>query len=226
VKQSTPEVVAHINSTHGTTYQLVRRLTGGVQSGAFELSDGSSKVVLKWSEDPGWAHRVFRAAELVRKARAAGYPTPAWLAVGTTPAGSPYQLQEYVDGTPLSDASSLDLDLAEQLVRMNGRQRGLVDDGQSNWSDYVRGVVFEGWGGTWEGVRALDARSAELIAWFERVCHPYRDQEIPVDDFVHGDLNVSNLIVAEGIISGPEAERLSPSVRPPISPASWPSSAE
>jgi hypothetical protein len=87
-------------------------------------------------------------------------------------------------------------------------------------------VVFEGWGGTWEEVRALDARSAELIAWFERVCHPYRDQEIPVDDFVHGDLNVSNLIVAEGIISGPEAERLSPSVRPPISPASWPSSAE
>jgi len=63
-------------------------------------------------------------------------------------------------------------------------------------------------------------------ARFERVCHPYRDQEIPVDDFVHGDLNVSNLIVAEGIISGPEAERLSPSVRPPISPASWPSSAE
>jgi aminoglycoside phosphotransferase (APT) family kinase protein len=161
----------------------------------------ASKVVLKWSEDPSWAHRVFRAAELVRKARSAGYPTPAWLAVGTTPAGSPYQLQEYVDGTPLSDASSLDLDLAEQLVQMNERQRGLVDDGQSNWSDYVRGVVFEGWGGTWEEVRALDARSAELIARFERVCHPYRDHEIPVDDFVHGDLNVSNLIVAEGIIA-------------------------
>jgi hypothetical protein len=93
VKQSTAEVVAHVNSTHGTSYQLVRRLAGGVQSGAFELSGGSSKVVLEWSEDPGWAHRVFRAAELVRKARAAGYPTPAWLAVGTTPAGSPYQLQ-------------------------------------------------------------------------------------------------------------------------------------
>jgi aminoglycoside phosphotransferase (APT) family kinase protein len=119
VKQSTAEVVAHVNSTHGTLYQLVRRLAGGMQSGAFELSDGSSKVVLKWSEDPGWAHRVFRAAELVRKARAAGYPTPAWLGVGTTPAGSPYQLQEYVDGTPLIDARSLDLDLAEQLVRIS-----------------------------------------------------------------------------------------------------------
>ena len=84
MKQSTAEVVAHVNSTNGTSYQLVRRLAGGLQSGAFELSDGSSKVVLKWSEDPGWAHRVFRAAELVRKARAAGYPTPAWLAVSTT----------------------------------------------------------------------------------------------------------------------------------------------
>src|SRR4051812_423377 len=88
-----------------------------MQSGAFELSDGSSKVVLKWSEDPGWAHRVFRAAELVRKARAAGYPTPAWLAVDTTSAGSLYQLQEYVDGTPLVDATSLDLDVAETTGR-------------------------------------------------------------------------------------------------------------
>jgi hypothetical protein len=38
-------------------------------------------------------------------------------------------------------------------------------------------------------------------ARFERVCHPYRDQEIPIDDFVHGDLNVSNLIVADGAIA-------------------------
>jgi aminoglycoside phosphotransferase (APT) family kinase protein len=201
VKQSTAEVVAHINSTHGTSYQLVRRLAGGLQSGAFELSDGSSKAVLKWSENPGWAHRVFRAAELVQKARAAGYPTPAWLAVGTTVAGSPYQLQEYVDGTPLIDATSLDLDLAEQLVLISECQRGLVDDGQSNWSDYVRGVVFEGWDGTWEEVRALDARSAELIERFQRVCDPCRDQELPVDDFVHGDLNVSNLVVADGVIA-------------------------
>ncbi|HEY0693710.1 MAG TPA: phosphotransferase [Kribbella sp.] len=76
-----------------------------------------------------------------------------------------------------------------------------MDDGQSSWSDYVRGMVFEGWDGTWEEVRALDARSAELIERFERVCHPYRDQAIPVNDFVHGDLNVGNLIVADGIIA-------------------------
>jgi aminoglycoside phosphotransferase (APT) family kinase protein len=76
-----------------------------------------------------------------------------------------------------------------------------VDDGHSSWSDYVRGMVFEGWDGTWEEVRALDARSAELIERFERVCHPYRDQAIPVNDFVHGDLNVGNLIVADGIIA-------------------------
>jgi hypothetical protein len=69
VKRSTAEVLAHVNSIHGTSYQLVRRLAGGMQTGAFELTDGSSKAVLKWSEDPGWAHRVFRAAELVRKAR-------------------------------------------------------------------------------------------------------------------------------------------------------------
>jgi hypothetical protein len=44
----------------------VRQLPGGLQSSAYELTDGEARVVLKWSDDPGWAPRVRRAAELVR----------------------------------------------------------------------------------------------------------------------------------------------------------------
>jgi hypothetical protein len=86
---TTESVVADLNVALGTDYRLVRRLTGGLQSGAFELTDG---VVLKWTGNPDWAPRVHRAADLVRRARAAGYPTPEWLAVGTTtrqPAAQP-----------------------------------------------------------------------------------------------------------------------------------------
>lgn len=199
---TTAEVVAEVNLALGTDYQLVRRLAGGLQAGAFELADGDSRVVLKWNADPGWAHRVYRAAELVRKARAAGYPTPAWLAVRTTRAGAPYQLQEFVDGTPLADASGVGRRLAEELVAICETQRGLVDDGGSSWSDFVRGVVFADWDGTWETVRRYDEVTAELIGRYEQLCRPYRDQELPADDMVHGDLNVSNLIVADGRIAG------------------------
>ncbi len=198
----TEQVVAELNVALGTNYGLARRLTGGYQGGAFELTDRETRVVLKWSDDPSWAPRVERAAKLVEKARAAGYPTPAWLAVGTASDGSPYALQEFVEGTQPADASTIDKALAEQLVEICETQRGLADDAETSWSDYVRGIVFQGWDGMWETVRSYDETSADLIAGYDRVCRPYRDVELPSADMVHGDLNVGNLIVHEGRIAG------------------------
>jgi aminoglycoside phosphotransferase (APT) family kinase protein len=193
----TGEVVAAVNVAHGTDYTVVRRLTGGLQSGAFEVRGSNGRAVLKWSANTAWAPRVHRAAELIRRARAVGWPTPAWLLVGTTPAGAPYQVQEYVDGRPLRDASTIGHALADDLIEVCELQRGLVDDREVSWSDYVRGVVFEGWDEMWETVRRFDEESAELIAWYDRVCRPYRDAELPTDDLVHGDLNVGNLILTD-----------------------------
>jgi hypothetical protein len=116
VTETTESVLAFVNGALGTAYQLVRELTGGFQSGAYELSGG---VVLKWSADPGWAPRVRRASDLVRRARAVGYPTPAWLAVGETAAGSPYQLQEFVVGTPVRDYSVVTAEVARELIAID-----------------------------------------------------------------------------------------------------------
>jgi hypothetical protein len=41
---------------------------------------------------------IHRAAGAVAKIRAAGYPTPAWLAVGITTSGFGYQIQGFVPG--------------------------------------------------------------------------------------------------------------------------------
>ncbi|GAB2670217.1 phosphotransferase family protein [Kribbella swartbergensis] len=198
---TTDDVVAQLNVALGTRYQLVRRLAGGLQSGAYELTDGAARAVLKWSADPAWAPRVRRANDLVRRARAAGYPTPAWLAVGTTAAGSPYQLQEYVAGTGLEDASTIGPALARELIAICDTQRGLVPDVEPTWSAYARGVVFDGWDGIWERVRRYGGQSADLIERYDDLCRPYRDHALPEDDLVHGDLNVGNLIVADGRIA-------------------------
>lgn len=199
---TTESVVAELNVALGTGYRLVRQLTGGLQSSAYELADGAARVVLKWSDDSGWAPRVRRAAELVRRARAVGYPTPAWLAVGTTAAGSPYQLQEFVRGTALRDASLVDESLARELITICESQRDLVPEHETNWSVWARGVVFGGRDGVWERVRRYGGEAAELIERYDVLCRPHRDHALPGDDFVHGDLNVGNLILEGGRVAG------------------------
>lgn len=189
-----------VNQRHGMSYSLVARLSGGFQSGAYEISDHARRAVLKWSANPGWAVRVHRAAELVARARAVGYPTPAWLAVGELPDGTPYQVQEFVEGTPQDRLGPIGADLAGQLIDLVGRGRGLVGDRDYNWSDYVRRVVFDGWSDTWSTVASYDERAAALIARFDASCAPHRHTDLPLDDLVHGDLSAGNLIVADGRI--------------------------
>ena len=180
--ETTESVVAEVSVALGTEYRLVRLLTGGLQSGAFELTDGGTRVVLKWSDDPGWAPRVRREAELVRRARAAGYPTPEWLAVGTTAAGSPYQLQEFVEGVGRFDASTIGPALARELIGICETQRGLVPEEGTNWSVWSRGVVFYGWDGVWQRVRGYSGSTAELMSRYDDLCRPYRDQALPCND--------------------------------------------
>ncbi len=194
--ETTESVVAELNVALGTEYRVVRQLTGGLQSTAYVLTDD---VVLKWTDDPAWAPRVRQAAELVRRARAVGYPTPAWLAVGTTAAGSPYQLQELVPGSP----PKLDDGLARQLIEICELQRDLLpEDRDASWSAWSRGVVFDGWDGVWERVHAYDGEVVELLGRYGELCAPYRGEDLPQHDFVHGDLNMGNLLVADGRITG------------------------
>ncbi|MGZ0151931.1 phosphotransferase family protein [Kribbella sp. WER1] len=194
--ETTASVVGELNVALGTDYRVVRHLTGGLQSTAYELTGG---VVLKWTDDPDWAPRVRRAAELVRRARAAGYPTPGWLAVGTTAAGSPYQLQELVPGS----VPTVDEPLARELIGICELQRDLIpEDHDVTWSAWSQGVVFDGWDGVWERVLAYGNEASELVRRYAELCGPYRDEVLPRHDFVHGDLNVGNLLAEGGRITG------------------------
>ncbi|TCC42408.1 phosphotransferase family protein [Kribbella speibonae] len=193
---TTESVVAELNVALGTDYRVVRQLTGGLQSTAYVLT---GDVVLKWTDNPAWAPRVRRAADLVRRARAVGYPTPAWLTVGTTAAGSPYQLQELVAGS----APTLDQALARQLIEICELQRDLIpEDHDVTWSGWSHGVVFDGWDGVWERVQAYGDEATDLLEQYGELCAPYRDEDLPQHDFVHGDLNMGNLLAADGRITG------------------------
>jgi aminoglycoside phosphotransferase (APT) family kinase protein len=176
---TTASVVAEVNVALGTDYRLVRQLPGGLQSSAYELTAGGTRVVLKWSDDPGWAPRV-----------------------GTTAAGSPYQLQAFVAGAALRDASTIGPSLAGELIAICETQRELVPDGDTNWSVWAGGVVFDGWDGVWDRVRGYGGEATEVLERYGVLCAPYRGHELPGDDLVHGDLNVGNVIVDNGRVAG------------------------
>jgi tRNA A-37 threonylcarbamoyl transferase component Bud32 len=104
----------------------VARLDGGMQGGAWRVHDASgTPAVLKWiNVDPE------EAAGVVEHARAAGYPTPAWLDHGTTDDGRHWCVQELVDGVPMRD---LDVAGAHLVVELVALQRTITPPTARTW---------------------------------------------------------------------------------------------
>jgi aminoglycoside phosphotransferase len=178
-------VVAVINQRHNWNWKLDRRCSGGLQGGAWQLSEpGGGKAILKWSTRP----RFFteRRSAAMAKILAAGYPTPAWLAVGRT-ADSGYLLEEFIPGEPIEFTASA----ARQLVDVIELQAGLAPDLDQNWSTYVAADTDAA-----EYVSALDA---DLVRKFQRL---RTDVEMPGSDMVHGDFNSCNVLAENGRITG------------------------
>ncbi len=194
---SVDEVLEWVGEQHGVSYVLIDRLAGGFQGGAYLVeAPDRGRVVLKWSQSRAWAKQVVRAEAIVRAVRERGYPTPAWLAAGVTDQGFPYQVQEFVSGSPLP---VLDEQAADLLIELIDRQAGLNPDPGRNWSEYARGVVF---GDGRESLRTSGEAGSTVVDAFDRLCRPLADLELPADDMVHGDLSLDNFLVLDGQVSG------------------------
>jgi aminoglycoside phosphotransferase (APT) family kinase protein len=144
-----------------------------------------------------WSEKVVRAASIVAKARARGWPTPAWLAVGTTSQGWPYQLQEWVEGDPMDRLGVEDVELILDLLET---QAGIDPRTRQDWSRYDHEVVFADRDGLASRVRDSSPEGAEVVAAFASLCAPYRRVSLPGGDLVHGDLGTENILVRDGRI--------------------------
>ena len=193
-------VLAQVNRSHASAYVLAGRLAGGNQGGVYLLSapDGGL-AVLKWSDDPGWAGQVRRAASAVERARRGGYPTPAWLVAGTTADGCPYHVQRFVPGTPIAD---LEIGSVELLLDLVERQAGLDPDPGRDWSAHVAASVFEDVEGVGRWLRGQGVDCVAIVDAYAKLCAPYRAESLPGGDLVHGDLSTRNVLVTVGRVSG------------------------
>lgn len=190
------EVLAAVNAAHGTSWILGPQLAGGYQGGAFQLADPSGvTAVLKWSENERWAPTVLAAARLVEHARAHGWPTPRWLAVGLTPDSRAYHVQERMPGAPLRP---LDMAALKAALHAIERQADLSPATEREWSAYCRAVVFEDPG---DLMRLVARASPNCAAFVARVQSWNRGNEhrlLPTNDLVHGDMNLDNILFDGG----------------------------
>jgi hypothetical protein len=191
-------LLAIASRTSRRTWQLVGRLDGGRRTGAWEVRDrDDNRAALKWYPYPCSPSRLEESAALVRRARAAGWPTPAWHCWGVVGEGRPYVLTEYVEGNA---PDRLDDRLLDALLDTIERQRGLAGRCGQDWAADAWRSVF-GDGSRWRA--ALARHSPEALAAGEtiaRVVAPFVGVRLPDADLVHTDFGLQNLLVRNGAL--------------------------
>jgi aminoglycoside phosphotransferase (APT) family kinase protein len=63
-------------------------------------------------------------------------------------------------------------------------------------------VLFYGWEGWWDAARGGSQAAADVCERLSRLVAPVKDAELDRSDFVHHDLNLSNVLALDGRISG------------------------
>ena len=193
-------VVAELNDVGGTRWRLVGPLAGGSQSGAWSLASAEGEpAVLKVATTSDWARQVLRAERAVTRVRSAGYPTPAWLACGTTSDGGGYAVQERVPG---GTGEAVDLRSAAALVEILETQAGLDPDPERCWSDHLTGLLRDGVDPATDVVATTGAGGERLARTCARIVSDGAGVRFPRTDMVHGDFRPANVLFDGDRVSG------------------------
>jgi hypothetical protein len=168
-----------INRRHGLSLVPRRRFPTGLQGGAWLVVDpAGGPAVLKW-----WPGRSRDLTATIDRLRARGYPTPRWLAEGSSGEFA-YCVQEFASGRP---ASPITAATVGGILRTLDRHEGLAPPNGRDWNTEVAEMAHLG--------RNVTGRYTRLLAVFEGV-------ELPAGDLVHGDFNSINILLAGGRVSG------------------------
>ena len=194
----TEDVLEEINDDLGSRWTLGPRLSGGLLGGAWQVDDVDTRAVLKWHAPGSRVPRNPDAARVVTALRDVGYPTPAWLASGTTASGRAFSIQEFIVG---ERNLRLEVPTAELLIDLIARQRRLEPPTTFDWTTHMHDRVF-----TDHPTHApLVSAGGEIEALFRHALDtaaPYRDADLPHGETVHSDLQPSNVLLRDGRVAG------------------------
>ena len=175
----------------GAGWRVSRKLAGGWNQGAYLVcGPGGERAVLKcYAEDPG---RIAAAVPVIRAARDHGWPTPAWLATGTTRSGVAWVLQEFAAG---ERPRRLDDRVAALMVEVLEVQAGLGKLAGPGWSQWAWGTVFEDWGGLRTALRSTFPRGGEIVAAVDAIASSGQAAPLSAADLVHGNFEAGNTLL-------------------------------
>jgi aminoglycoside phosphotransferase (APT) family kinase protein len=194
----------------GGGWRVSRKLAGGWNQGAYLVrGPGGEMAVLKcYAEDP---ERIAAAVPVIRAAREHGWPTPAWLATGTTRSGGAWVLQEFAAG---KRPRRLDERVAALMAEVLEVQAGLGKLAGPGWSQWAWGTVFEDWGSLRATVRAGFPQGGEIVAAADAIASSCSAAPLGAADLVHGNFEAGNtlldgnrlwLVDAQGVSGGSRA---------------------
>jgi Ser/Thr protein kinase RdoA (MazF antagonist) len=192
-------VLDSLNREDQGTWRLVCRLGGGRKTGAWVVEDRDGvRAVLKWHPVASTRRDLDGTAALVGRARARGWPTPAWLVWGMDGRRRPYVLAELVTGEHLDAMDDVALDA---LLAVLERQRGLAGPtGTDRAGDAWRSVFLDG--SAWRA--ALRRQSPEALKAGEAIARraaSFRDIRLSGDDLVHMDFGLNNVLFRNGEVA-------------------------
>jgi aminoglycoside phosphotransferase (APT) family kinase protein len=194
----------------GAGWRVSCRLAGGWNQGAYLVcGPGGEQAVLKcYAEDP---ERIAAAVPVIRAARGHGWPTPAWLATGTTRSGVAWVLQELAGG---QRPRLLDDRVAALMVEVLEVQAGLGKLAGPGWSEWAWGTVFEDWDGHRAALRSRFPRGGEIVAAVDAIASSCHATPLSAADLVHGNFEAGNTLLdgdqlwvidAQGVSGGSRA---------------------
>jgi len=194
----------------GGGWRVARRLAGGLNQGAYLVrGPGGETAVLKCYA--GDADRIAAAAPVIRAARNQGWPTPAWLATGTTRAGGAWVLQEFAAGRR---PARLGEQVAALMVEVLEVQAGLGRLAGPGWSEWAWGTVLEDWSDLRAKVRTGFPRGGEIVAAVDAIASSCGAAPLDAEDLVHGNFEAGNTLLdgnrlwvvdAQGVSGGSRA---------------------
>ncbi len=186
----------YINAAKSAQYSVAEDYTGGENQGAYRVvnADGTD-AVLKLSANPMWRNQIERAKAATKHLRTLGYPVPQYLHVDSTSGGT-FWLEDHLPGVGLTIPTT---EQTTELLRLIELQKGqAISEVQGqDWSWYAGGVVFRGDGGLVRTLMQFSEETSALVAQIEGL----DGKALSKTDLVHGDLNISQVLVNNGQIS-------------------------
>lgn len=162
------------------------------------LAEGDpGTVVVKVRSNPFADDRATWTAGALAVLRQRGYPVPLILWQGRLADGWFACVMERMPGEPLRCVDAQTLDDLCALVDLQTEP----GTGSGGWdiSWWISVVLFDGW----EGWRQQAAEVApEISKRLATLLEPAWGHRLPTQDIVHGDLNITNVLVNQGEISG------------------------